>query len=373
MCDKIVVMGSGGRLCFCGRTEDALEFFGVNSFVDIYNLINNDSPKWAQHYKQKYASSLQAHGIDNVSRGNDTRSKASSFRQLGILIRRYTELQFNDIKRTIIQFAMAPGLGFLLFIAFKESFPFQTSGDTQKMALTLGCCAFWIGLFNAIQEICKESRIYERERMSNLRLAPYVFSKLIVNGVFDFVQSLLLLGVVGVLVGFPESGMQLKNFPAVELFITTYLTMLSATCVGLLASAAVNNSSQATMVAPILLIPQILFSGIVVELEGIINTISYIVSCRYACVAYCTTCNINNLPSSFKLTLLGYEPEETVIISSMYSFGNVNSTVQNILGEKISSVVANPVSASWFLLVVLCLLFLVLTLLVLKSKSRIQK
>lgn len=373
MCDKIVVMGRGGRLCFCGKTEDALAFFGVKSFVDIYNLINNDASNWAEYYKKKHSGPAQTQGIDNVSRGNGTGSKASALRQLGILIHRYAELQFNDIKRTVIQFLMAPGLGLLLFIAFKDSFPFQASGDTQKMALTLGCCAFWIGLFNTIQEICKECQIYERERMSNLKLVPYVGSKLIVNGIFDLVQSLLLLGTVGILIELPESGMQLKGLPGVELFITTYLTMLSATCMGLLASAVVNNSSQATMVAPVLLIPQILFSGIVVDLEGIINTISYIVSCRYACVAYCTTCNINNLPSEFKLTMLGYEAGETVIVSSVYSFGTVNSTIRNMFGEKFASVVSNPVSASWFLLAALSLVSLVFTVVVLKGKSKIQQ
>lgn len=373
MCDKILVMGTGGRLCFCGSPDAALDFFGVADMVDIYDLINSDAVYWSRLYAQGYDGSAKARAIGNGSRGSDAKSRISSLRQLSILMRRYIELLSNDPRRLFIQLLMAPGLGVLLYIAFRNSFPFQTSGDTQKLALTLACCAFWIGLFNTIQEICRESQIYRRERMSSLRLVPYVGSKLAVNALFDLVQSLLLLGTVDIFLALPETGMQFPDQPWLELFLTTYLTMFSATCIGLLVSAAVNDPSQATSAAPILLIPQILFSGIIVDLEGVVDTVSRIVSCRYACIAFCTTSDINNLPSEFRLTALGYEAGDVTIISSLYSYtDNINFTVEEIFGQEIAQAVSNPVVSSWILLAVVSAASILISLALLKLKDKRQ-
>ena len=373
LCDKIVVMGTGGRLCYFGDHQGALEFFEVDNLVDIYDLINTNAAHWADTFsKYATAGTVRRDLPPELGKGADDHKKGtSSLRQTVILVKRYVELQVHDTKRMLIQFLMAPGLGLLLYAAFKESYPFEASFDTQKLALTLACCAFWIGLFNSIQEICKEGQIYRRERMANLKLLPYVGSKLIVNGIFDLIQTFLLVGVVALLLGMPEQGMQLYNAPFMEIWLTSYLTMLSATCIGLVVSALVNNSDQAISFAPILLIPQILFSGIIVELEGIIDTISYVISCRYACVAYCTTADINNLPSEFKMTALGMEEGEVAIISSLYTYdGNVNSTIESLFGSSFAQTMTNPVMGGWLALLFVSLMALGLTVLALKTKSR---
>lgn len=376
LCDKIVVMGSGGRLCYFGDPDGALEFFGVDNLVDIYDLINNDAATWSDSFDKKRTDTT-AGGFNRelppgLEKGMESNKKGtSSLRQTVILVKRYVELQLHDTKRLLIQLLMAPGLGLLLYAAFKDSYPFEASGDTQKLALTLACCAFWVGLFNSIQEICKEGQIYKRERMANLKLFPYVGSKLIVNGVFDLLQTILLVGVVAVLLGMPDQGMQWSGAPFMEIWLTTYLTMLSATCIGLVVSALVNNSDQAISFAPILLIPQILFSGIIVELKGIIDTISYIISCRYACVAYCTTADINNLPTEFKMTALGVEEGETAIVSVLYSYtGNVNSVIESIFGNSFAQAISNPVMGGWLALLFLSLIATILTVVALRTKAR---
>lgn len=372
LCDKLVIMGRGGRLCYCGDPQSAQNFFGVDNLVDIYDLISQDPGKWADIYRNCvhnepfYGTTPSA---VNSGRGKHT----SSIRQTGILISRYLALQLNDRKRMLIQLLMAPGLGLLLYIAFKDGFPFTTSYDTQKLALTLACCAFWIGLFNSIQEICKESQIYQRERMANLKLLPYVTSKLMVNALLDLIQTSLLLLVVNFTLGLPENGMQFENAPALEIFITTFLTMFSASCIGLAVSALVTNSDQAISIAPVLLIPQILFSGIIVDLQGLIDKFSYLISCRYACVAYCTTANINNLPSEYKLTALGYEEGEVVIIDSLYSYAeNINYTVSELLGEEFAQTFTNPVMGGWLALIAMSIIVIAATVIILQQKSKIK-
>ncbi len=374
LCDRIIVMGTGGHLCFSGDPEDALSFFGVSEFTDIYDLINRDARHWAGVFSESTAGRDAGGAADgSIPVRRRMRSRVSGLKQLLVLIRRYTALLCHDVRRLLIQLLMAPGLGLLLYAAFRDSYPFEAAYDTQKFALTLACCAFWIGLFNTIQEICKESRIYRRERMASLKLFPYVGSKLLVNALMNLLQSLLLLGTVGLLLHLPSAGMQLPGAPGVELFLTTYLNMLSAGCLGLAVSACVSNADQAVSAAPLLLIPQILFSGVIVSLQGIIRRISYLISCRYACVAYCTTADINNLPSAFRLTGLGMEAEETVYIDSIYSFTSGTSPLaERLFGESFAQRFTNPVAGGWLALLFLSLAAAAVTLAVLKYKSRVK-
>ena len=39
LCDKIIFMGPGGRLCFCGNVEEAKKFYQTDDLVNIYNMI----------------------------------------------------------------------------------------------------------------------------------------------------------------------------------------------------------------------------------------------------------------------------------------------------------------------------------------------
>lgn len=375
LCDKIVVMGTGGRLCFCGSSEEALAFFRVENLVDIYDKINTDAGFWSEKYqlRQEDEPSLDDGTGILLAKDGNRKSLLSSMRQMRVLVSRNIALHVNDTRRLLIQLLMAPGLGLLLYIAFREGYPFKASYDTQKLALTLACCAFWIGLFNSIQEICKETQIYLRERMSNLRLFPYVGSKMLVNAALDLIQTALLLLVVGSLLGMPEEGMQFKSWPKLEIFLTTYLTMFSASSLGLAVSAFVDNPDQAISVAPVLLIPQILFSGIIVDLKGIIEKISYLISCRYACVAYCTTADVNSLPSEYTLTGLGLEEGEVVILDSMYSYtGNISETAESLFGESFAKSYTNPIMGGWLMLLLLSFVCMTAAAIVLKQKSRIK-
>ena len=54
LCDKVAFFGAGGKLCFYGKPQDALEFFGVTDFVDIYTLLSEDVDKWYQKFEEIY-------------------------------------------------------------------------------------------------------------------------------------------------------------------------------------------------------------------------------------------------------------------------------------------------------------------------------
>lgn len=131
---------------------------------------------------------------------------------------------------------------------------------TKGIMFALACCAFWVGILNSIQEICKERTILKREYLSGLSLGSYIGSKLVVMGIICAVESLLLSQTFLYLVEAPDDGVFLPF--RVEIFLTTYLTAMAATATGLFISALVKNPDRAMTIAPIILMPQILFSGL---------------------------------------------------------------------------------------------------------------
>lgn len=309
LCDKIVFLGRGGSLCFFGTPSEALSFFGVESLVDVYSMLDADTDTWCRRFAQYRSGKAK-----NVSASSDTsplgniKRRKSLFPQLGILCRRYIRLITNDRQRLALLFAQAVLLAVLIWLV-ADGEQFSEFKITKALAFALACSAFWIGVLNAIQEICKERVILKREYASSMSLGAYILSKFTVLSLFCLVQSLLLSGTFSLLVGLPESGV--LTAPFLEYFITTYLCMLSAMGMGLFVSALFDNPDRAMTVAPILLMPQILFSGLAFELSGAVEKISAIVTCRWAVEAYGTSADLNTLleASYAETPMLTFEPD----------------------------------------------------------------
>jgi hypothetical protein len=91
--------------------------------------------------------------------------------------------------------------------------------------------------------------------MVNLEIPAYVVSKVQVLAVFDGLQCGLLLWMVTYWVGLPGS----KLF----LFLSLWLGSLAGTMLGLCISAMVGSSDQAVGMVPIAMIPQIIFTKMI--------------------------------------------------------------------------------------------------------------
>jgi len=280
LCDKIVFMGKGGNLTFYGNYDEALKFFGVDDIVDVYNLITEDAPTWAK----RYAATTSPRGIS--SKNPDAlkkKNKIPRLKQLAVLCGRYAKLVFNDRQRLILLLIQAPLLALLIsFVA--DDTAFVQFEMTQNLLFALSCCAFWVGMLNSIQEICKERNIMKREYMTGLSLTSYITSKVLVLGFLCLVQSALISGVFTALVVVPNEGFVLTAF--LKMLITTFLAAISATGMGLFVSSLFSNPDRAMTVAPILLMPQILFSGIIFTLDGAAKYLSWLTVCRWSMGAY---------------------------------------------------------------------------------------
>ena len=120
------------------------------------------------------------------------------------------------------------------------------------------------GCINGTREFVKEAAIYRRERTVNLGIMPYMFSKIAVLGVLCLFQSAVLTFFVEI--GEPlHQGIALP--PVLETYITLTLTSLAGLMIGLAISAVAPNNDRAVSFVPLILIPQVIFSGAIIPLK----------------------------------------------------------------------------------------------------------
>src|SRR5579883_921080 len=142
-----------------------------------------------------------------------------------------------------------------------------SGADAQTTLFIMAFAAVMFGLINGAREIVKEEPIYRRERTVNLGIAPYLFSKVSVLGVLCALQSLVLVVVVNLKAAFPAKGLILPS-AGVEIYVTMFLTSIAGLMLGLALSALAPNNDRATSFIPILLIPQVIFSGVIFALTN---------------------------------------------------------------------------------------------------------
>jgi ABC transport system ATP-binding/permease protein len=336
LCDRVAFMGIGGNLCYFGPPAAANDFFEVPSegFADIYikletpdNCLDTATRFQASEYYQTYVKerlSLPTHGAQlNSTRSSGPppeRVKQSFFQQIQLLTRRYIQLLSRDPVYLGLSLLTAPIGILLVWLATKDTLqdpskafdlamnpwltPFVGSANINRAGMALKilfvftCANVWVGLASSLQEIIKESAIYLRERLVNLGLLAYVGSKLLTLGGLAIAQSLLISAIVLICFQQPEPVAELAPMNwYLGMPITTFLSILDAICLGLMVSASVKNSAQANSALPLLLLPQIIFAGVLFGLDKVPvgRIVSWLTISRWSIGAYGTLIDLNIL------------------------------------------------------------------------------
>ncbi|HET9918888.1 MAG TPA: ATP-binding cassette domain-containing protein, partial [Ktedonobacteraceae bacterium] len=156
-------------------------------------------------------------------------------------------------------------------------------GDATTILFIMAFAAIMFGCINAAREIVKELSIYRRERMVCIGISPYIFSKMLVMGLLCLFQCAVLVFAVNLVDPF-HKGILLPG--ALEVYITLSLTSLAGLMMGLALSAFVSNNDRAMSFVPILLIPQVIFSGTLFPLkEGFLQWLGALFPVRWAMAA----------------------------------------------------------------------------------------
>lgn len=307
-CDLVAFL-AGGRLVYYGPPNVAPDFFGVAGFPDIYTLFADPEEAGARELRFRQSGLYRTHVLERQEGSAAAlvpldapprpvrRLRAAAFRQWALLSARYAELVGRDRVNLGLLLAQTPLVAAALtLVTSREMYTGAKINNTQQILLMLTIATLWFGTTNAAREIVKERLVYLRERLVNLRLFPYILSKVGVLAVLGLVQVIALFAIVSLKTPYlPARGILL---PApLEMVISLALCALAGLFGGLLISSLVRSTDRAMSIVPIVLIPQIVFSGAVFDLSGWAKALSYLTVSHWCLAALGSTVRLNEMAS----------------------------------------------------------------------------
>jgi ABC-type multidrug transport system ATPase subunit/pSer/pThr/pTyr-binding forkhead associated (FHA) protein len=322
LCDRIAFMGRGGKLCYYGPPGEILSFFGLTperDFADVYNGLEEGEKVVERWYKyfvkspqyEKYITyQLNPEGIsqatDQDEKNHKNQGKGAqktrlqpgpfSVQQFWFLAKRTFQLVLRDRLNLALALIPAPVAIILMATTVESNILVDTEIGASlalRILFVVTCAAMWTGFSSSLQTLVKEIQIYLRERLVNLRLLPYLGSKLAILAGLALAQTLLM--VVVILLSFESPNPTFDLRWDLGVFITTFLTCFTSMTLGLGVSAFVNNATQANSALPLLLLPQIVFSGVLIDLQGSGSFVAKLMLSHWSVRAYASLVDVNNL------------------------------------------------------------------------------
>ncbi|MBI3928750.1 MAG: ATP-binding cassette domain-containing protein [Armatimonadetes bacterium] len=314
LCDRVAFLAPGGRLVYYGPPREALDFFEVEDFADIYlKTGDRDSGlEWEERYRNstlpdRYARAPRAEidpGLAEVKPGGPGLGAMfwAACRQFAVLLQRYAHLVWADRANLALMLLQAPVIGLVLANLFEPDlfaldqelgrngkFPIH-EGPTLLFMMLVTCIFF--GAINSCREVVKELSIFRRERLVNLMLLPYMGSKVVVLGAVGAVQSLILLLVIAYWID-----LHLTPGQYVEFYGFLAGAYLGGVGLGLLLSCFSSSGEQATTLVSVVLILQLVFSGAFVKPEAmgpVIGPLSVLAVSRWGFAGLGEIANLNS-------------------------------------------------------------------------------
>jgi ABC transport system ATP-binding/permease protein len=243
--DQIAII-SDGRVVFQGAPDEARSRFGVTRLSALYDALQAIDPKNLPAFEPAVPGEPEQERPAAVPLAKKKRAFS-----LPILLQRQFAIFQADVKNLIILLAQPIIIGAL--VAWVAS-------DPELDQFFAYIATLWFGCSNSAQEIVRELPIYRRERLVGLSRWSYLTSKFLWMGGLTAIQSLLIYATIAI-GRFGTHGV--AHWQVIGLILLAF----AATGIGLTVSAFARTPMQAVMLVPLLLIPQILFSGFTVSTE----------------------------------------------------------------------------------------------------------
>jgi ABC-type multidrug transport system ATPase subunit len=264
-CDRVVFLARDGHLAFCGPPNQALEYFEAATFDEIYSRLSEEEPaSWSERFRGS-AHFLTA-AKDSLASANPEARQTGNSKPVGssgqwlLLTRRNLDLLWRS-PLTLAVLLGSPAMVILMFAMLFKGGAFDPANPSPSATIMIlfwvAFGAFFFGLTYGLLQICTEFPIYFRERLVNLRVLPYVGSKVAVLAPVLVLICLVMLGVLRAFDRLPSLAFETY----LEMSVTLILSAFAALALGLLTSAMVSKPEQATIAMPMLCFPQVLFSG----------------------------------------------------------------------------------------------------------------
>ena len=292
--DRLWLLDKGGYPVFDGNPIDAITYFkeaakyadaetsacptcgNVNpeivlNIIDEKALDSSGKPsderkmkpqEWHELYL-KHRHEIKTPEISDIPHSDQ--KKPNAFKQFLIFLRRNFRTKITNVQYLCITLLEAPLLavicGLLTRFAPPEGYSVMNNKNLVSYFFMAVIVATFIGMSGSAEEIIKDRALLKREKFLRLSYSSYIWSKIVYMAGVSLVQTFLF-----IIIGNTIMGIQgLFGVWWLILFVTSLL----ASFTGLLLSQCLSSVVAIYISIPILLIPQILLCGLVVDFSDL--------------------------------------------------------------------------------------------------------
>ncbi|MBT1690268.1 ATP-binding cassette domain-containing protein [Dawidia soli] len=303
MFDKMIIMDTGGYPAYYGPPVEAVTYFkksthqvdsnrgqcetcgNVNpeqifniieaKVVDEYGQPTNKRkitpPQWYDLYKERF----------KINKVEDVREEPphsltlpNKLRQTLVFATRDTLSKLSNKQYLLINLLEAPLLAIILAFIIKyrsapggKEYIFRFNDNFPAFMLMSIIVALFMGLTVSAEEIIRDRKILRRESFLNLSWNSYLMSKVWILFTLSAIQTFLFV-LIGNLI------LEIEWSMLLPFWLVLFTTSCFASVLGLNISSAFNSAVTVYVMIPLLLIPQMILSGLLFSFDKLNDLIS---------------------------------------------------------------------------------------------------
>ena len=294
MFDQMVILDVGGYQIYYGNPVEAVTYFKtIVNMIDkevgsclecgnvnpeqIFNIIETKvvneygkftdqrkiSPEtWNEYFHKKIEiSSVKEHS----DKPKVTLHIPNKIKQAVLFTLRDVKSKLSNTQYLTINLLEAPVLALLLayIVRYIESdsdnYWFRDNENIPAFFFMSVIVALFMGLTVSAEEIIKDRKILKRESFLNLSRLSYIFSKLLILFSLSALQTIMFVVIGNLILGIESM--------TLSYWVILFSISCFANTMGLNISSAFNSAVTIYILIPLLLIPQLILSGVVVNFD----------------------------------------------------------------------------------------------------------
>lgn len=295
--DKLVILDTGGYQIYYGNPVDSIVYFKrsinlINSNEgechecgnvnpeQIFNIIETKvineyghfTPErkiTAEQWNKSYEHNARISPVDTASEAlQSTLQIPGRLRQAAIFALRDIQAKIHNTQYMVINLLEAPLLAFILAFIVRyyniddklmAGYIFAKNPNVPAYLFMSVIVALFMGLTVSAEEIIRDRKILKREAFLHLSRSSYLASKISILFVLSAIQTITF-----VLLGNYILGIKGMFF---EHWVILFTASCFANVLGLNISSGFNSAVTIYILIPVLLIPQLILSGVVVKFD----------------------------------------------------------------------------------------------------------
>jgi ABC transport system ATP-binding/permease protein len=297
--DRLLILDKGGYPAYYGNPIDAIVYFKTasqhvnadESECAICGSVNPEQPlqileakvvneygkftrerkispqEWYNLYKEKIDKHIKIpEAIEKQPLPANKFKIPNRFRQFKIFAIRNILSKLTNKQYLLINFLEAPLLAVILGYFTKyisgttidpTAYLFSENENIPAYLFMCVIVALFIGLTVSAEEIIRDRKILKREQFLNLSWFSYLNSKIVVLFILAAIQAFSFIAVGNFILGI--------KWMNASYFAIIFSTVAAANLIGLNISSALNSVVTIYITIPFILVPQLLFSGVIVS------------------------------------------------------------------------------------------------------------